>query len=67
VFIVSSIVERSAMARQLVEELRQQYLIAFESSGVPGWHPLEIRMHNKDLNVRARSGYNAGQSRPKSN
>jgi VWFA-related protein len=67
VFVVSTIVERSVMARQLIEELRQQYLIAFESSGVPGWHPLEIRTHNRDLHVRARSGYIAGQSRPNSN
>jgi Ca-activated chloride channel homolog len=67
VFVVSSIVERSVMARQLVEELRHQYLIAFESSGVPGWHPLEIRTHNRELHVRARSGYIAGQSRPSSN
>lgn len=67
VFVVSTISERSLMARQLVEELRHQYLIAFESSAVPGWHPLEVRMHNRDLTVRARSGYIAGQSRPISN
>ena len=67
VFVVSTIVDRSVMARQLIEELRHQYLIAFESSAAPGWHPLEIRMNNRDLNVRARSGYIAGQSRPSSN
>jgi Ca-activated chloride channel family protein len=64
VFIASSIVERSMVARQVVDELRHQYLIAFESSAAPGWHPLEIRMRNKELTVRARSGYIAGQSRP---
>ena len=51
-------------ARQIVDELRHQYLIAFESSGKPGWHPLVVRARNKDLVVRARSGYIAGQSRP---
>jgi hypothetical protein len=51
-------------ARQIVEELRHEYLIAFESSGTPGWHPLEIRARGKGLVVRARPGYIAGQSRP---
>jgi Ca-activated chloride channel homolog len=64
VFIASSIVERSMAARQIVDELRHQYLIAFESSAEPGWHPLDVRMRNKELTVRARSGYIAGQSRP---
>ena len=65
-FVVSTISERSLTARQLVDELRHQYLIAFESSSTPGWHPLVVRMRNKDLTVRARSGYIAGQSRPTS-
>jgi VWFA-related protein len=63
-FIASRPAERSSAARQIVEELRHQYLIAFESSGKPGWHPLEVRARSKDLTVRARSGYIAGQSRP---
>jgi Ca-activated chloride channel family protein len=63
-FVVSTIAERSLMARQLIEELRHQYLIAFEASTLPGWHPLVIRMRDKELTVRARSGYIAGQSRP---
>jgi len=67
VFVVSSISERSLTARQLVDELRKQYLIAFEASSAPGWHPLEIRMQNRDLSVRARSGYMTAQPRPTSN
>jgi Ca-activated chloride channel family protein len=63
-FVVSSIVQRSHVARQIVDELRHQYLIAFESSATPGWHPLVVRARDKDLTVRARSGYIAGQSRP---
>ncbi len=63
-FVVSSTAQRSVVARQIVEELRHQYLMAFESSGRPGWHPLEVRALGKDLTVRARSGYIAGQSRP---
>jgi Ca-activated chloride channel family protein len=66
VFVASTPAARSAAARQIVDELRHQYLIAFESSGTPGWHPLVVRARNKDLVVRARSGYIAGQSRPSS-
>jgi len=65
-YTVSTPAERSIVARQIIDELRHQYLIAFESSGKPGWHPLVVRARNKDLIVRARSGYIAGQSRPTS-
>jgi Ca-activated chloride channel family protein len=64
VFVASTPAQRSASARQIVDELRHQYLIAFESSGRPGWHPLVVRARNKDFTVRARSGYLAGQSAP---
>jgi Ca-activated chloride channel family protein len=66
VFIASTPGQRSIAARQIVDELRHQYLIAFESSGKPGWHPLVVRARTRDLTVRARSGYIAGQSRPNS-
>jgi Ca-activated chloride channel family protein len=60
VFMASTPAARSAAARQIVDELRHQYLITFESSGASGWHPLVVRARNKDLTVRARSGYIAG-------
>ena len=44
-------------ARQIVSELRQHYLIAFEPDGRPGWHPIELRTRDEDHIVRARSGY----------
>jgi len=44
-------------ARELVTELRQQYLIAFEPDGRPGWHPIELRTTRNNLVVRTRSGY----------
>ena len=56
--------QRSIAARQMIDELRHQYLIAFESSGNPGWHPLVVSTREKNLIVRARSGYIVGQSRP---
>jgi Ca-activated chloride channel family protein len=64
VFVASTPGQRSVAARQAIDELRHQYLIAFESSDRPGWHPLVVRARNKDLTVRARTGYIAGQSRP---
>jgi VWFA-related protein len=57
VFVVSTPAQRSAAAHQIVDELRHQYLIAFATSGSPGWHPLVIRTRDKSLVVRARSGY----------
>jgi Ca-activated chloride channel family protein len=63
-FVASTPSQRSIAARQIIEELRHQYLIAFESSGTPGWHQLVVRARKKDLVVRARNGYVAGQSRP---
>lgn len=59
--VVSVPAHASATARQIVTELRQQYLIAFEPSSSPGWHPLVLKtVRQKDLVVRARSGYMAG-------
>jgi Ca-activated chloride channel family protein len=47
----------AGMTRQIVDELHQQYLLAFEPSREPGWHPLELRTRRTNLVVRARSGY----------
>ena len=55
--------EASLAAREVVTELRHQYLIAFEPGSQPGWHPLEVRMRDRKLTVRARSGYFAAQPR----
>lgn len=49
--------DASNAARQIVTDLRQQYLIAFEPGARPGWHPIELRTRERDLVVRARSGY----------
>jgi VWFA-related protein len=64
VFVVSSLPDRVTMARQLIEQLRHQYVMAFESSPTPGWHPLVVRARGRDLIVRARSGYISGRNRP---
>jgi hypothetical protein len=46
--------------RDLLEELRYQYLITFEPDPRPGWHPLEVRTRDRDLIVHARGGYMSG-------
>jgi VWFA-related protein len=62
-FYASTPSDTSKIARQIVRELRQQYLIAFEPSAGAGWHPIEVRTTKKNLTVRARGGYVAGASR----
>lgn len=49
--------ETTRSAQQIVAELRQQYLIAFEPDRRPGWHPIELRTAKQNLVVRTRSGY----------
>jgi VWFA-related protein len=56
-FTTSAPAHASLAARQIVEELRHQYLLAFEASTRPGWRPLEVRARDSDLTVRARAGY----------
>ncbi len=62
-FVASTPAQASVAARQLVTELRHQYLIAFEAASAPGWRPLDIRTRDPQLVVHARSGYVAGRSR----
>ena len=62
-FYVSTPSDTSNAARQVLDELRTQYVIALEPAATSGWRPLEIRTRNKDYVVRARSGYMAGGPR----
>lgn len=57
--IASTPAETSLVARELVVDLRHQYLLAFESSTRSGWHQVVVRTRKPDLQVRARSGYMA--------
>jgi len=59
-FVTSAPAHESIAARQIVDELRHQYVLAFSSSASGGWHPLEVRVKDRDLVVHARSGYIAG-------
>lgn len=61
-FIASAPAHASVAARQLVSELRHQYVLAFEASSQNGWRPLEVRTRQASLVVRARTGYSGGSS-----
>jgi VWFA-related protein len=61
-FIAISPAHASIAARQIVGEMRHQYMLAFEASARPGWRPLEVKARDREFVVRARSGYTAGAS-----
>lgn len=58
-FLASAPAHASVAARQILGELRHQYVLAFEASTRSGWRPLEVRAKDGH-SVRARSGYTAG-------
>lgn len=61
-FTASAPAQASMAARRIVDELRHQYVLAFEASGGNGWRSLEVRARDPKLVVRARTGYSAGGS-----
>jgi VWFA-related protein len=58
-FVTSAPAHESTAARQIVDELRHQYFLAFNASTTSGWHAVDIKVRDRDLTVRARSGYAA--------
>jgi Ca-activated chloride channel homolog len=48
--------------QRLMDELRHQYVIAFEPGASDGWRRVEIRTRRRDLTVRTRSWYLAGST-----
>lgn len=65
-FMASAPAHASVAARQILGELRHQYVLAFEASTRQGWRPLEVRARDGHV-VRARSGYTSGVSRTSMN
>jgi Ca-activated chloride channel family protein len=55
-------VQALAAVRQVAQELRYQYVLAFEPAGSNGWRRVEVRTRRRDLTVRTRSWYLAGSS-----
>jgi len=60
-FVSTTPIERVSAVKQIVTELRHQYVMTFESGLPAGWHPLLVRVREaNNLVVRTRSGYMAG-------
>lgn len=62
-FISTTPAHASLAAKRIVDELRHQYVIAFEASAEGGWRSLDVRARNPKLTVRARTGYSGGPQR----
>jgi VWFA-related protein len=56
----STVVETIATASKLVEELRQQYVLAIEAAPANEWRRLDVRVKRASAKVKARSGYFGG-------
>jgi len=48
------------VASNLLDELRQQYVLAIEAASTHGWRRLEVRVKRSSASVKARSGYFGG-------
>jgi VWFA-related protein len=59
-FITRDAASTTAAINQLVEELRHQYVLAFEASAEQGWRNVQVRTRKKGLFVRTRGWYLAG-------
>lgn len=49
--------DAAVRAFQILTELRHQYLIAIDSATEGDWRPIDVRVRDRHLTVRARSGY----------
>jgi Ca-activated chloride channel family protein len=56
----SSLVETVVAASTLVDELRQQYVLAIEAVNTHEWRRLDVRVKHPAATVKARSGYFGG-------
>jgi Ca-activated chloride channel family protein len=56
----STLVETVVSASNLIDELRQQYVLAIEAATGQEWRRLDVRVRRPSTFVRARTGYFAG-------
>jgi Ca-activated chloride channel homolog len=56
----SSFVETTVAASSLIDQLRQQYVLAIEAADSHEWRRLDVRVKRPSTIVKARSGYFAG-------
>ena len=55
-------VDAALQTRLIVSELRHQYLITIQPAGEREWRPIEVRVRDRRMTVRARSGYFSGRN-----
>ena len=62
-FAIESTTDLSATFSKILEEFRMRYLVSYSPQGVApaGWHRLDVRVKNRNVTVKARPGYFAGQ------
>jgi Ca-activated chloride channel homolog len=60
VVFASSFVDALVVASRIVDELRQQYILAIEASNLHEWRRLQVRVKNPSATVKSRSGYFGG-------
>ncbi|HMF95145.1 MAG TPA: VWA domain-containing protein [Vicinamibacterales bacterium] len=56
----SSLLESVVASSKLIDELRQQYILAIEAAAGREWRRLDVRVRRPAATVKARSGYFAG-------
>lgn len=55
--VVSTFTESVTLATSIVQELRQQYVLAIEAAPERQWRRLEVRVKHPSATVKSRSGY----------
>lgn len=53
--------EAALRASDILVELRHEYVLAIASASGREWRPIEVRVRNRRMSVRARSGYFVGE------
>ena len=56
----STFVDATVVASRIVDELRQQYVLAIEAATANEWRRLDVRVKRPSARVKARSGYFGG-------
>jgi VWFA-related protein len=58
--VASTFVDAGVVASRIVDELRQQYVLAIEASNFHEWRRLQVRVKHPSATVKTRSGYFGG-------